>query len=33
MLTSLALVVCQVRVVDSPALMVFGFAASDAVGD
>src|SRR5208283_1597376 len=32
MLTSLAPVVCQVRVVDSPALMVLGFAASDAVG-
>ena len=32
MLTSVAFVVCQVRVVESPALMVFGFAASDAVG-
>ena len=32
MLTSVAPVVCQVRVVDSPALMVLGFAASEAVG-
>src|ERR1035438_2920406 len=32
MLTSVALVVCHVKVVDAPWLMVFGFADSDAVG-
>src|SRR5208283_1767877 len=32
MLTSVAPVVCHVRVVDSPALIVLGFAASEAVG-
>jgi hypothetical protein len=32
MLTSVAFVVCQVRVVDWPWLIVFGFADSEAVG-
>ena len=32
MLTSVAFVVCQVRVVDWPGLIVFGLADSDAVG-
>jgi len=32
MLTSVALVVCQLSVVESPGLSVFGFAESEAVG-